>query len=428
MNEIPYEITIRAMAEPDLEEVLAIEVDSYPLPWNRDHFIDELRSDHSFPLVAIGADERIAGYICPRFLLDEGHIYNIAVHRSFRKRGVGRILLEKVLGICREKGGVTLYLEVRTSNQAAVALYRQAGFVSTGVRSRYYENGEDAILMEFNFPDTRPRMQFNSMVISNVEVTPGYFRIRLTAPVEIAGTLPGQFVMVKVRDSIDPLLRRPFGIFDVGLIESEYPGGGDRDYFELLYKVVGKGTTVLANLHHGDHLDILGPLGKGFSTESPGSEKILVGGGVGLAPLYYLGRELAKASPVRLFAGGRTSDDIICITEFERLGIETYVSTDDGTLGDRGLVTEALEKYLHQKSAGKTLYACGPFPMLKAVSVIAGRYGIPCQVSLEAYMACGVGACLGCVIKGRNHTVESPDYRCVCKEGPVFDHNELLWD
>jgi len=341
---------------------------------------------------------------------------------------VGRILLEKVLGICREKGGVTLYLEVRTSNSAAISLYHQAGFVSTGVRSRYYENGEDAILMEYNFNDTRPRMQFNSMVISNIEVSPGYFRIRLTAPVEVAGTLPGQFVMVKVRDSIDPLLRRPFGIFDVGLIESEYPGGGDREYFELLYKVVGKGTTVLANLHHGDHLDILGPLGKGFSTESPGSEKILVGGGVGLAPLYYLGRVLAKASPVRLFAGGRTRDDIICITEFERLGIETYVSTDDGTLGDRGLVTEALESYLLGGSAGKTIYACGPFRMLKAVSVIARRYGIPCQVSLEAYMACGVGACLGCVIKGRNHTVESPDYRCVCKEGPVFDHNELLWD
>jgi dihydroorotate dehydrogenase electron transfer subunit len=428
MIDMPYEITIREMAEADMEEILAIENDSYPLPWNRDHFLDELKSDHSFPLAAIGPDERIIGYICPRFLLEEGHIYNIAVHRSFRKRGLGRLLLEKVLAICRQKSAVTLYLEVRTSNHGAIALYRQVGFVSTGERSGYYENGEDAILMQYNFPEERPRMQFNSMVISNTEVSPGYFRIRLTAPPEIAGTLPGKFVMVKVRDSIDPLLRRPFGIFNVGCIESEYPGGGYGEFFEILYKVVGKGTTVLANLHHGDHLDILGPLGKGFNVDSPGSEKILVGGGVGLAPLYYLARELAKGSAVRLFAGGRSRDDIICITEFERLGIETYVSTDDGTLGEEGLVTEALEEYLLRNSSDKAIYACGPFPMLKAVSGIAEHFGIPCQVSLEAYMACGVGACLGCVIKGRNHTDESPDYRCVCKEGPVFDHNDLLWD
>jgi dihydroorotate dehydrogenase electron transfer subunit len=428
MNEMNYEIAIREMAERDVDEVLAIEADSYPLPWNRDHFLDELKSDHAFPLVAIGPDERIIAYICPRYLLDEGHIYNIAVQRAFRKLGVGRLLLEKAIGICQEKGVVTLYLEVRNSNQSAIALYRKIGFVSTGTRSRYYENGEDAILMEYNFPDVRPRMQFNSLVISNTEVSPGYFRIRLTAPPEIAGTLPGKFVMVKVRDSIDPLLRRPFGIFDVGCMGSEYPGGGTREFFEILYKVVGKGTTILANLHHGDRLDILGPLGNGFGSDSAGTENILVGGGVGLAPLYYLGRVLARSSNVRLFAGGRSRDDIICITEFERLGIETYVSTDDGTLGEEGVVTEALGKYLLNDSAGKSIYACGPFPMLKAVSVIAGRFGIPCQVSLEAYMACGVGACLGCVIKGRNHTDESPDYRCVCKEGPVFDHRDLLWD
>jgi len=271
-------------------------------------------------------------------------------------------------------------------------------------------------------------MQFKTMVISNFEVSPGYFRMRLTAPCEIAGSKPGQFIMVKVRDSIDPLLRRPFGIFDIGGIDSEYPDGSQRDFLEILYKVVGKGTNVLANLHHGDHLDILGPLGRGFTTANTGEEKILIGGGIGLAPLYYLARELVKNSPVHLFAGGRKKDDIICITEFERLGIETYVSTDDGTLGEQGLVTEAMERYVSKKPAGKSIFACGPFPMLKAVSQIAERYRISTQVSLEAYMACGVGACLGCVIKGRNHTDESPDYRCVCKEGPVFDSLDLLWD
>jgi dihydroorotate dehydrogenase electron transfer subunit len=214
----------------------------------------------------------------------------------------------------------------------------------------------------------------------------------------------------------------------MGTFESEYPEAGCQTCLEILYKVVGKGTKVLANLHHGDHLDLLGPLGKGFDTAGAAGEKILVGGGVGLAPLYYLARKLAINSRVHLFAGGRNRDDVLCITEFERLGIETYVATDDGTLGEHGLVTEVMEKYVAKSPSGKTIFACGPFPMLKAVSLIAQRYSIPCQVSLEAYMACGVGACLGCVIKGSNHTEESPDYLCVCKDGPVFNSLKLLWD
>ena len=130
---------------------------------------------------------------------------------------------------------------------------------------------------------------------------------------------------------------------------------------------------------------------------------------------------------MRLFAGGRTKEDILCITEFERLGVETYVSTDDGTLGASGLVTEVLEKHLAHGN-NRTLFACGPFPMLNAVAKIAARHDIDCQVSLEAYMACGVGACLGCVTKGKNHTDQTPDFSCVCKDGPVFQYQELMWD
>jgi dihydroorotate dehydrogenase electron transfer subunit len=274
----------------------------------------------------------------------------------------------------------------------------------------------------------RSMMQFKATIISNVELSPGYFRIRLTAPDDMTLPIPGQFLMVKVRDAIDPLLRRPFGIFDVGVFDSEYAEAGPRAFLEILYKVVGKGTGVLAKLHHGDHLDLLGPLGKGFVTDGAAGEKILVGGGVGLAPLYYLARELVKNSRVHLFAGGRTREDILCITEFERLGVETYTATDDGTLGEQGVVTEVMERYLTNSASAKTIFSCGPFPMLKAVAKIAGHSMIPCQVSLEAYMACGVGACLGCVVKGKNHTDETPDYRCVCKDGPVFDALELLWD
>jgi len=271
-------------------------------------------------------------------------------------------------------------------------------------------------------------MQYKAMVISNQEVSPGYYRLRMTAPKELAEAQPGQFVMVRVNDSIDPLLRRPFGIFDVGSFVPEYTDAGRQIYLEILYKVVGKGTAMLASFHHGDHLDMLAPLGKGFAPGAAGEEKILVGGGVGLAPLYYLAKELVKNSCVHLFVGGRTREDVLCITEFERLGVETYVATDDGTLGEQGLVTEVLEKQLQQGTTAKTIFACGPYPMLRAVAAIAGRTRIPCQVSLEAYMACGVGACLGCVMKGRNHTEATPDYRCVCKDGPVFEYQELQWD
>lgn len=271
-------------------------------------------------------------------------------------------------------------------------------------------------------------MQFTSMILSNAEVSPGYWRMRLTAPQEFASARPGQFVMVRVNGAIDPLLRRPFGIFDLGVHTPLHAGAVAQPCFEILYRVVGKGTALLATLHETDLLDILGPLGAGFDQGSAGEEKLIVGGGVGLAPLYLLAKELVNHSPVRLFAGGRTRDDILCITEFERLGVECYVATEDGSLGERGLVTQALTGRLDAGTGRSAIFACGPHGMLKAVAAIAGARGIPCQVSLEGYMACGMGACLGCVTPGRAHSPETPDFRCVCTDGPVFDANELGWE
>ena len=271
-------------------------------------------------------------------------------------------------------------------------------------------------------------MQFTSMILSNAEVSPGYWRIRLTAPAEFALATPGQFVMVRINNTIDPLLRRPLAIFDVGTYVPPQSGAVPQVCFEMLYKVVGKGTAMLSALHETDLLDILGPLGTGFEQGDPGEEKLMVGGGIGLAPLYMLARELvAKKSTVRLFAGGRTRDDILCITEFKRLGVECYTATEDGSLGEQGFVTVALERRLDDIKGKATLYACGPQGMLDAVARIAAARDIPCQVSLEGYMACGVGACLGCVATGKDHSPQKPDYRCVCTEGPVFDSRELQW-
>ena len=263
-------------------------------------------------------------------------------------------------------------------------------------------------------------LQFKSEILSNQEIAPAYWRIRLSAPPSFVTAKPGQFIMVQVSDSISPLLRRPFGVFNTGTDE--------QPWFEMLYKVVGKGTALLASHHAGEIIDVLGPLGTGFDQGSDDEEKLIVGGGIGLAPLYPLCKELTqKKSPVRLFVGGRTQADILCLEDFKALGVDCHVATEDGSLGTKGFVTKALEQHLDQLSGKAALYVCGPHGMLAAVARIADARQLPCQVSLENYMACGVGACLGCVTPGKNHSPTTPDYRCVCAEGPVFASNELQW-
>jgi [ribosomal protein S18]-alanine N-acetyltransferase len=142
------EIVICPMTSSDLDEVLDIEVASYPRPWHMPHFLDELAARHSFPLVAFDREGKVAGYICPMAVLDEGHILNVAVRGDCRGKGVGRLLMERAIDECRARGTDTVSLEVRPSNWAAITLYRALGFSETGRRKHYYENGEDAILME----------------------------------------------------------------------------------------------------------------------------------------------------------------------------------------------------------------------------------------------------------------------------------------
>ncbi|WP_051360953.1 dihydroorotate dehydrogenase electron transfer subunit [Desulfuromonas sp. TF] len=267
---------------------------------------------------------------------------------------------------------------------------------------------------------------YRTKILSNQEISPGYFRMRILAPGFGETARPGQFIMFRVQLSQSPLLRRPFGVFRTGFLPPDCEGQPEKEYLEILYKVVGSGTGIMSELHEGDRVEVLGPLGKGFDLEAAAGEKILVGGGIGLVPLYMLARKLTETGRVRLLMGGRTRDDILAVTEFERLGVETYVSTDDGSLGEEGLVTNVLERKL-DKYPDAVVYACGPMPMLEAVQRICTRRGTPLQVSLEALMACGVGACLGCVVKGSGHSEETPRYLCTCKEGPVFRAEQLDW-
>jgi len=154
MSKMSTDIVVCPMTDPDLEEVLAIESDSFPHPWSKTHFRDELSAPHSFPLVAMNQDGMVVGYICPMLLLDEGHILNVAIRRDFRGHGIGKLLVKRVLGDCRERDASFVSLEVRPSNSEALALYKGLGFVETGLRKRYYENGEDAILMEYVYTNS----------------------------------------------------------------------------------------------------------------------------------------------------------------------------------------------------------------------------------------------------------------------------------
>ena len=249
------------------------------------------------------------------------------------------------------------------------------------------------------------------VVRSNERLSDSYSLLKLQ-PADgsaIIDTCAGQFVEVEVPDSKSTFLRRPISINFVDR---------DRNELWLLVRVAGEGTRHLVALAEGRVLSLVLPLGKGFSIPADTVSKVLLaGGGVGVAPMLYLGSELKKRGfEVAFLLGARSKDDLLELEEFEKIGC-VYVSTDDGSMGEHGLITKnsALQK------SWQMLYCCGPMPMMKAMAAYAMRNNIECEVSLENRMACGVGACLCCV----EDTVEGN--LCVCKEGPVFNIKRLKW-
>jgi dihydroorotate dehydrogenase electron transfer subunit len=237
-------------------------------------------------------------------------------------------------------------------------------------------------------------------------------------PAAVAEPLPGQFVMVRTREGTDPLWRRPLGVHDF----RRSKGAG---VLSLLFQVVGPTTRDLAGLVPGNALDVLGPHGRGFRLDA--AEHWLVGGGRGLAPLYYLARVLGgRRVPCRVFLGGRSAMHVLRERDLERLGCRVETATDDGSRGRRGPVTDLLARGLGRTSerrrSGILISACGPHGMLRAVAGIAAERGVAAQVSVDPLMACGRGLCLGCTVVARE------GYRLACQHGPVFDARELAWD
>ena len=236
-----------------------------------------------------------------------------------------------------------------------------------------------------------------------------YVLIRLTDDKPLPDMLPGQFVEVRVDGSPNTFLRRPISINFV-----------DREQNELwlLVATVGDGTRRMAELKVGDILNCLLPLGNGFTPAKAGERVLLIGGGVGVAPLLYMGAEMKKKGIEPTFLlGARTAKDLLLIDIFNRYG-RVFVTTEDGSEGEKGFVTN--HSVLQQEPFGR-ISTCGPTPMMKAVARLAREKGIRCEASLENLMACGLGACLCCVEKTTDGNL------CVCKDGPVFDIRRLLW-
>jgi len=237
---------------------------------------------------------------------------------------------------------------------------------------------------------------------------------------EVASTAKaGQFVMLKAGLSAEPPLRRPFSIMSVDPQQAR---------FTLFVKRVGTVTRALCDLQEGALAQCLGPLGRPFTPPHEDAQALLVAGGYGIAPFLLFSNELrANGRSARLFYGGRRAADLQLLARFTPLGVSVTAATEDGSLGHRGLVTDPLEAYLDTRPGPCQLYACGPEPMLRAVARIASSRGLQAQLSLDPWMGCGIGTCLGCVVKIQAPGESRPTYRCTCTEGPVFDAACVVW-
>ncbi|QDU27383.1 Dihydroorotate dehydrogenase B (NAD(+)), electron transfer subunit [Anatilimnocola aggregata] len=270
-------------------------------------------------------------------------------------------------------------------------------------------------------------------IVENIELARDTWRVRFRFPELAAKITPGQFVMLKLAGFNDPLLGRPLAMYDV-----QGNAQGEATDVDVVYLVKGKLTSRLCNLQPGQRLDVWGPLGNGFQPQ-PTEHLIMVAGGIGQTPFLALAKEylgLARfglpqrsAPPARRVTfcyGARNQSYFAGVEDFEALGVDVRLATDDGSRGKKGLVTDLLREVLAEDRGQPRIVCCGPEPMMEAVSLLAAQQRVPCQISLETPMACGIGICFTCVAKVRDEDGEW-DYRRTCVEGPVFDSSCIVW-
>ena len=283
-------------------------------------------------------------------------------------------------------------------------------------------------------------IQHRVPVVENFRMAERTYRLRVADP-EIGGRLlPGQFVMLRIPDCTDPLLGRPFALYDTYLDASGSVAG-----YDLVYLVVGKITTLMSHLKAGDAVEIWGPLGNGFSL-TPTPHLMMVAGGIGQTPFpavarAFLGlRQYGTPTPqplnpstpqldtthVSVCYGVRSAAFLAGLDDFRTLGVQVAISTDDGSAGHHGFVTDLVKRALAGRNPPTRLMGCGPEPMMHALAETSVAAGVPCELSLETPMACGIGACFSCVAKIRQDG-DRWDYRRVCVEGPVFDASSVIF-
>jgi len=290
---------------------------------------------------------------------------------------------------------------------------------------------QDAAQRQMHFADLA--LSRRAGVIANDLLARDTYRLRLQCPEIARRIVPGQFVMLRWPDTDDPLLGRAFALYDTYDHRDDRPAGID-----VGYVVVGKLTGRLAQLTVGDEVEVWGPLGNGFPPQAC-EHLVMVAGGIGQTPFVALAgqtgahrgygrpfRSVRPAERITLLYGVRCEEYLAAIDDFKRYGVEVQVSTDDGSAGHHGMVTDLLTRLLSQQQAGIRVVCCGPEPMMAAVSKICSAAGMPCQVSLETPMACGIGACFSCVARIRQSAGDW-DYRRTCVEGPVFAGQDVVW-
>lgn len=253
-------------------------------------------------------------------------------------------------------------------------------------------------------------------LVKKQQLKPDIFKFSVKAPNIVKDAKPGNFIEIRISNQLDPFLRRPISIHNLDK---------ENGILEFIFQVKGKGTEILAKKEEGEQIDIIGPIGYGVFKYDNYEKIAIIGGGIGTFPLY----ELAKCSKkdnkkVNIYLGFRNKDFVVLEDEFREQSDEFILTTDDGSYAEKGFAINYLEKDIE---AGKidAIYACGPLPMLKAVRKLAIEKEIPCQISLEEKMACGLGVCLGCAVKTAASPKEAPEYWHVCKAGPVFQAKDV---
>ena len=266
---------------------------------------------------------------------------------------------------------------------------------------------------------------FIGEITGNEEIQTDHFLMKVALPESFTDPLPGQFVMIRIAGLNDPFLSRPISIYS-------FVRGKSHCVMELLFRVVGKGTQILAGLIKGSQVEISGPLGSGYRIDENKKNIVLIAGGIGIAPLSLLAQHLCKntcrpGDAMTLYLGAQKAEAIVGLARLQDLCYKVTVCTDDGSLGQKSLVTKAFQKDLKKYSPVDTIiYACGPKAMIRSLSkILDGQYC--CQVSLEERMACGAGACMGCVVAIEDEQGRKT-YQRVCADGPVFDLQKIIWE